>query len=81
MPNKMIYGKIIEVRGVPNPNSYIIEDEKGQTFLVHVGDIEDNEQLLYKLYKENKTAKLEVGDSVNFQPDISEHAIHVKKIT
>lgn len=46
MPIEMMKGKITEVRGTPNPNSYIVEDEKGQTYLVHVGDIEDNEQLL-----------------------------------
>lgn len=79
MPNQTMTGKVIEARGAPNPNSYIVEDEEGKTYLVHVGDIEDNEQLLYKLYKENKTVKLAVGDPVKFQPDIHDHAIHVKK--
>jgi hypothetical protein len=79
MLNKAMSGKITEVRGAPNPNSYIIEDDGGKTYLVHVGDIEDNEQLLYKLYKEDKITKLSVGDTVKFQPDTSDHAIHVKK--
>lgn len=79
MITKKMKGKIVQVRGAPNPNSYIIQDEEGQTYLVHVGDIEDNEQLLYRLYEENKTLKLNEGDSVEFQPDIQAHGIHVKK--
>lgn len=53
MSNKTLTGKIIEVRGSPNPNCYIIEEgEEHKTYLVHVGDIEQNEKLLYELYKE-----------------------------
>ncbi|HEU5281729.1 MAG TPA: hypothetical protein VFU82_07120 [Gammaproteobacteria bacterium] len=71
--------KINKVEGMPNPHSYIIKDNKGHTYLVHVGDLKENENLLYKLYKEDKTAKLKVGDVVKFEPDIQRHAIHVKK--
>jgi hypothetical protein len=79
MANKTMRGKITEVRGTPNPNSYIIEDENEQTYLVHVGDIKNNEQLLYSLYTDGKTAKLQLGDEVEFQSDTHGHAIHVKK--
>lgn len=83
MAGKKMVGEIIDIKGDPDPNSYIIKDKEGRTYLVHVGDIEENEQLLYRLYKENKkekkTVKLEYGDSVEFQPDSQVHAIHVKK--
>jgi hypothetical protein len=54
--------KIIEVRGSPNPNCYIIEEEREEhkNYLVHVGDIEQNEKLLYELYKEKKFTLLKV---------------------
>ena len=80
MPNIKISGTITTVMGTPNPNSYLIKDKDGKTYLVHVGDIVDNEQLLYELYKEDKTVKLEKGDTVEFQPDTHDHAIHVKKV-
>ena len=81
MPNNKMSGKIIQVIGSPNPNSYIIEDdsEMPKTYLVHVGDIEQNEQLLYELYKEKKLVTLKEGDTVQFEPT-SDHAIHVKKV-
>ncbi len=79
MPNKTMTGKITEVSGKPNPNSYLIKDADENTYLVHVGDIEENEQLLYKLYKEGKIATLKEGDSVQFE-STSDHAIHVKKV-
>jgi hypothetical protein len=79
MSNKIMTGKIIEVKGYPYPNSYIIEDGDEHTYLVHVGDIKENEQLLYNLYKEEKIATFKEGDSVQFE-STSDHAIHVKKI-
>lgn len=82
MPNKIpMTGKIIEVRGSPNPNCYIIEEEgeEHNTYLVHVGDIEENEKLLYKLYKEKKVTILKEGDTVQFEPTYH-NAIHVKKV-
>ncbi len=83
MKNQAMKGKVIKVNKVentPNPNSYIVKGEDNKTYLVHVGDIKDNEDLLYDLYKNNMTAKLQEGDSVEFQPDkSSDHAIHVKK--
>lgn len=75
-------GKVIKVNkvaGTPNPHSYIIEDSDSNTYLVHVGDIKENEDFLYQHYDDNKTAKLKEGDKVKFNPDTHEHAIHVKK--
>ena len=73
--------QIIEVRGSPNPNCYIIEEgEEHKTYLVHVGDIEQNEKLLYELYKDKKVTILKEGDTVEFEPT-SDSAIHVKKLS
>lgn len=47
--------------------------------MVHVGDIEQNEKLLYELYKEKKITILKEGDKVQFEPT-SDNAIHVKKL-
>ena len=32
-------GKIIELRGEPEPHSYIIEDEDGKRYFAHIGSI------------------------------------------
>ncbi|TAL65057.1 MAG: hypothetical protein EPN84_02195 [Legionella sp.] len=79
MTNKI--GKIIEVRGAPNPNSYIVQEEgnSNKTYLVHVGDLEQNEKLIYELYKDQKVTILNEGDQVEFE-STTDHAIHVKKI-
>ena len=82
---ELFLGKVItvnKVKNTPNPHSYIIEGEDEKTYLVHVGDIKENGEMLYELYKSNKTARLKEGDSVEFQADkSSDHAIHVKRIS
>lgn len=85
MRNKMT-GKIVLVnkKGGPNPDSYIIaedgEENKVKTHLAHVGDLEENEQLLYSLYEAGQTATLEEGDKVQFELTSSGHVMHVKKL-
>jgi hypothetical protein len=60
-------GKIAKVNiGTPtgsgNPHSYEIKGEDGETYFVHIGDFEDNENMVYK----NNQIKLTEGDSVEF---------------
>ena len=78
MGTSKLNGTIIRVSGRPNPNSYVIQDQDGNEYLAHVGDIKENEELLWKLDKENRLTKLKTGDTVEFESLISKHAIHVK---
>lgn len=76
-------GKITSVnkKGGPNPDSYIIKpDTDAKTYLAHIGDLQDNEELLYSLYNEGKTAVLEEGDEVQFELTQTGHVMHVKKV-
>lgn len=76
-------GTVKKATGNPNPHDFIIEDEEGNKYFAHLGDIEENEKFLYA--HPNTTTYLQEGDSVQFDPvEYQEHkgtrAIHVKKV-
>jgi hypothetical protein len=71
-------GEIITINGTPNPNSYIIKGSDNKTYLAHIGDLKDNEDLLIKHYNDHETNKLAIGDVVEFDLE-PEHAMHVRK--
>ena len=71
-------GQVIKTNGAPNPNSYIIKGSDNKTYLAHIGDLKDNEDLLINHYQDQETGTLVVGDMVEFDLE-PEHASHVKK--
>ncbi len=79
---RRIRGRIRRV-GSPNPSHYIIEDENDPsvTYLAHIGDLQENENLLYQLAQgqSGTVAQFQDGELVEFdiQP---EHAIHVRRV-
>ncbi len=84
----IIEGVVTGIAGDPNPTYYIIEasDENGEaaSCFAHVGNIAENEKLLYTisegyiLAKDCKITKFNQGDKVKFIPDESKQAINVQ---
>lgn len=77
----MIKGKVTSTTGEPSPHDFIIEGEDGKEYFAHLGDISDNEQLLYS-NPQHKTTYLQVGDVVEFDvpQDLNKRAIRIKKV-
>jgi len=83
-------GTIKFVNGDPNPNSYVVkEDATKEEYVIHIGDISENEQVLYELQEMNqvnptnllpKVTRLNKGDRVEFDLPKNKNAIRVKKI-
>jgi cold shock CspA family protein len=75
-----IHGTVIKAIGSPKPHDFLIQDDNGEKYFAHLGDLQNNEDKLYDKIKE--TEFLEIGDEVEFDPVKSEkaRAIHVKKI-
>ena len=77
-----INGKVKKVHGTGNPSHYIIEDDEGNEYIAHVGDIKENEAELYKLENKGKVTMLKEGESVTFEISSDnkyQHVFHVKK--
>jgi len=75
-------GTITKVYGFPKPHSFEIKGEDNKTYFTHLGDIKDNEELLYT---HPKTTILKENDRVDFESVEhrdrgTTHAISVKKI-
>ncbi len=72
-------GKITSHNGSPYPNSYMIQGEDGGKYFAHIGDLKNNEDILYR----NPTVieVLQDGDEVEFEvPSGGYLAVyHVKK--
>lgn len=75
-------GTVKNTTGSPRAHSFEIEGEDKKTYFAHLGDIKDNEQLLYE---SDKTTILRTGDMVEFNPvehreHGTTHAVSVKKV-
>lgn len=73
-------GTVIKATGNPKPHDFQIEDDKGEIYFAHLGDLQKNEDKLYD--KTETTEFLAEGEKVEFVPVKSERAraIHVKKV-
>lgn len=73
-------GTVVKATGTPKPHDFQIQDENGDTYFAHLGDLQTNEDKLYD--KTSETEFLDEGDQVEFDAVRSERAraIHVKKI-
>ena len=40
-------GKIVDTKGLPGAHTFVIENNDGQRYFAHLGDLEQNEQYLY----------------------------------
>ncbi|MBI2602331.1 MAG: hypothetical protein HYW48_04680 [Deltaproteobacteria bacterium] len=58
-----IKGKVIETKGERNPHSFTIQSQDGEKYFAHLGDISDNENLLYN---SSETKRLKEGEQVEF---------------
>jgi len=75
-------GTVKKVIGSPKPSSFEIEGEDKKTYFAHLGDIKENEELLYS---NDNTTHLKNGDKVDFKRVEhreygTTHAINVKKV-
>lgn len=70
-------------KGMSEPYGFDITGEYGKTYFAHLGDIKNNEYLVYNNI--DKITRLMEGDAVDFQPDSNissngiKHAINVRK--
>lgn len=75
-------GIVLKVRGTPQAHSFDIQDEDGNIYFAHLGDIKENEDLLYQYnqvqLKKDDTIEF---DAVDFDSNkCNRRAIHIKKL-
>lgn len=83
MVMKKMTGKVTKVNagsktdpdtsGELNPHSYVIQDQEGNTYLAHMGDIGENEGILIQASRENRLERLNEGDTVEFEPVMNQN--------
>lgn len=78
MQNRLIKGKVVRAIGEPQHHRFLIEDDEGNQYFAHVGDLQGNEDLVLQAANRDD---LQEGDDVEFEPVSLDQprAIHVRK--
>lgn len=78
MKNKLVKGTVVVAIGKPQHHRFIIEDDQGNQYFAHVGDLQSNEDLVLQAANRDD---LQRGDVVEFEPVNPQQlrAIHVRR--